>query len=564
MALNLSNHRLVKRVRQGAQHRFPRAWETLVEYAWWLRLNCKPLEPRLIRQTRRLADGPVPAVPPETSKTVLFFQTRSNPPHLAWAGTLAKALETRGHRTVFLGCSRELARSCNNANYPEGLSGSRCRTCFRYTRRYLLAADFEAAWIGEFVDEATVNRAQALVNALTPAEYNGLSYRDLPLGRLTRHSVGHYLRTGSIGEDATSREMYRQFLISAVLIADTSLALMKSYEPDVVVMLGGLFMPERIMMEVARRHGKRVVVYEIGMLAQDALMFQHDRPTDYNDAESWAQYRDRPLTREENQQLDKYLVERSAGRMSVINYWPEKIENRDLIYQMLGMDQAKRTAVLFPNITWDSAVFEQDIAFDGMFDWLDRTIEYFLKHPEFQLVIRAHPAERILPGSTRESVAGYIEKRFPVLPKHIIVVPSESKVSSYTLMDLSHCGLSYASTTAIELGIRGLPVLVAGRVHYREKGFTVDVEDASAYADQLDDVMTALDPLVREQIREMARRYAYFVFFRTSMPFHTVHCGEREHPVLTYETVSDLLPGRDRSLDIICSGVIAGTPFLYE
>ena len=564
VAAMLVNPESIKRIKRSLRKRFPRLWEALVGCGWLLRLNTRLFEPILVRQARRLEASRSRPQRAENPKRILFFQTRSNPPHLAWAGTMASALRARGHEVMFLGCSRELSASCNNANYPEGLPRSRCRTCYHYTRRYLQVAGFETEWLGEFIDAADVGRATAMVQALTPDEYPGFEYGSLPLGRLVRHSVGHYLRVGTIGTDALSNEFYRKFLTNGILIADTSTKLLERYDPDVVMMLGGLFMPEHVMMRLAEQRGKRVVVYEIAMLAQDALMLQHNRPIDYDDPEGWARYKDQPLRAEEDRVLDTYLFERTAGRRSVVNYWREKEEDERFIRASLGIDSAKRTAVLFPNITWDSALFEKDVAFNGMFDWLDQTIDYFCTHPEYQLIIRAHPAESLLPGSLRESVVAYVAKRFPSLPRNIIVVPSDSPVSSYKLMDMSQCGLSYASTTAIELGIRGVPVLVAGEVHFRRKGFTVDIDDASSYAPQLDAVMRGAVPLDRDHSMEIARRYAYFTFFRTSMPFAKVHCGEGDHPVLTYDSVGDLLPGKDRSLDIICDGIVSGTPFLYE
>ena len=146
----------------------------------------------------------------------------------------------------------------------------------------------------------------------------------------------------------------------------------------------------------------------------------------------------------------------------------------------------------------------------------------------------------------------------------MILVGPESKFSSYVFMDMSQCGFSYASTTAMELGVRGIPTLVAGEVHFRRKDFTIDIDDANKYWNVLEDVMSGNSPLSQERITEMARRYAYFTFFRTSMPFSKVHCGAGDLPVFTYDDISELLPGKDRSLDIICNGITEGAPFIYE
>lgn len=564
---SLENTEAAKRFKKKSRNLFPVMWERLVRWSWEVRVVLPLLEPTLFRQLRMVSKSFEKSKGEGKSngkKRFLFFQTRSNPPHLSWVGTMAMALKVRGHDTLFFGCSRELRESCNNGNYPDGLSGATCRVCYIYTRSFFSLSGIGHQWIGDYRSAFDHGKAAALIDSLKPEDYEGFHYRELPLGELVRHSVAHYLRTGSIGEDPLSRRIYRNFLINSIMIADASFALIDGYRPDVILMLCGLFMPERVIMEIARKKGIRIVTYEIAMLAQDALMMQHDRPIDYDDKENWVKYKGVSLNHEEEQVLDNYLFERSQGRMSVVNYWPEKEDDEKKIRKDLLIDPDKKTAVLFPNITWDSALFEKDIAFKGMFDWLDRTIEYFMLHREYQLIIRAHPAEVILPGSLRESVISYIRGKYPHLPKNIILVSPESKISSYTLMDISDCGLSYASTTAIELGIRGVPVLVAGEVHFRNKGFTIDIDDSKTYFNLLNYVMTGNSPMSKEEIIKMARRYAYFSFFRTSMPFNKIHCGAGDMPVFTYNDISALLPGKDKSLDIICNGIVSGTPFIFE
>ena len=564
MASSIENVEFIKNLKKVARTRLPRLWELFIRLAWEARVKCSPLEPALFTQLRKAAKGLVNCAPSPDGKKILFFQTRSNAPHLAWAGTFALALSLRGHVTRFFGCSSELFHACNNANYPEGLSKSRCRTCHISTSRFFQLSGIDSSWMSDYLNAEDIIRAEQTVNALNPKEYGAFEYRSYPLGQIARHSVAHFLRTGSIGDDELSRDVYKKFLINSIQIADASIRLLDDYQPDVVLMLCGLFMPEHVMMDIARSRGIRVVVYEIGMYAQDALMIQHDRPIDYDDKENWERYKDRPLTVDENSTLDRYLYERSQGRLSVVNYWPDKEEDVQYIRDSLGISSDKPTAVLFPNITWDSALFEKDIAFSGMFNWLNKTIDYYISHPQYQLIVRAHPAEVILPGSLRESVISYITSRYPKLPPNIILVSPESKISSYTLMDMSQVGLSYASTTAIELGIRGIPTLVAGEVHFRRKGFTIDIDDASSYCQVLDEVMRGNVSLSKESIVEIARRYAYFTFFRTSMPIKQVHCSAGDQPVLTYDNVSELMPGKDKSLDIICNGIISGTPFIFE
>ena len=391
MNSSIDNLKIVIKFKRKIRKNFPALWGSIVKYGWELRTRLPLLEPLIFKQLRKVFSDRKYSPDPE-GKKVLFFQTRSNPPHLAWAGTLAKALIVRGHQAMFLGCSRELSESCNNANYPDGLSDSQCRSCYLYTRRFFELSGIDTKWMGGYLSTPNFQCAEDLINSMAKEAYEDFEYKSIPLGKIVRHSVAHYLRTGGIGSDDLSRDVYRKFLINAILVTDMCVKLLDEYDPDVITMLGGYFMPEHIMMELAHKKGKRVVTYEIAMLAQNALMMQHDRATDYDDRENWLKYKNQSLNEEENRILDEYLLERSQGGRSVVNYWPDKVEDKKLICETLGIDLSKRTAILFPNITWDSALFEKDVAFNGMFDWLDRTIDFFIVHSDYQLIVRAHPA----------------------------------------------------------------------------------------------------------------------------------------------------------------------------
>jgi hypothetical protein len=228
-----------------------------------------------------------------------------------------------------------------------------------------------------------------------------------------------------------------------------------------------------------------------------------------------------------------------------------------------GIDHNRKIAVVFPSITWDSTLFEKDVAFDGMEDWLKETIDYFAARPDTQLIIRAHPAEFVFRGATRDSVAAIIDRLYPKRPSNLIVIPAESGVSSYVLIDLADCGIVYGSTTAIEMGIVGVPVLACGQVYYRGHGLTLDPDSKEEYRDLLDSVLCGAIRRDDPAVIEAWRRYAYFVFFRTSIRLSQIRYRVVGEPIqLRMDRLEELDPGADPSLDAICDGITEGAPFL--
>ena len=156
-----------------------------------------------------------------------------------------------------------------------------------------------------------------------------------------------------------------------------------------------------------------------------------------------------------------------------------------------------------------------------------RTVQYFARHPEVQLVVRIHPGERITKGP---SVAGVVQQALPEgLPGSIYLVPADAQVNTYDLIEIADLGLVYTTTVGMEMAMSGIPTIVIGQTHYRGKGFTLDPDTWQAYFDLLDRALVAPREfrLSQDQVND-AWEYAYRFFFEYPHPFpwHLVHMWE--------------------------------------
>jgi hypothetical protein len=258
---------------------------------------------------------------------------------------------------------------------------------------------------------------------------------------------------------------------------------------------------------------------------------------------------------DDSRELDDYLDDRLWGRRSADEYW------RDVNFDVGSNRGTGSRVVLFTNLVWDSAVIGRDRAFSSIVEWITSTIRLFAARPGDELIVRVHPAEIKLPGrESRQSMESSIRKELPSLPANVTIVRATDPTSSYSLMDATDFGLVYSSTTGLEMVLRGKPVVVAAQTHYSGKGFTLDAESPSHYAElvtRLLDDRAAFDVDV-----DRARRYAYLFFFRA--PY--VGLGVQEHirglVRLTARTVDDLRPGASPDLDRLCQSVLDGRGFM--
>jgi hypothetical protein len=177
----------------------------------------------------------------------------------------------------------------------------------------------------------------------------------------------------------------------------------------------------------------------------------------------------------------------------------------------LGLDIHRPIVLLCTNVVGDSLALNRQIFTQGMADWLRKTVALFGNLPDYQLVVRVHPGEML--GAGHPSV-DIIQNTLPHQPEHVVVVPPESEINTYDLIELAHLGLVYTTTFGLEMSMHGVPVIVAGETHYRGKGFTDDPNSWDEYVRLIEARLNEkAGTSIPENAVRRAWRYAYRYFF---------------------------------------------------
>lgn len=472
---------------------------------------------------------------------VLLLSPRDWVEHVQNQAMIAHALRARGARVSFSTCSGGL-EICDRANVYEA-PPMPCRSCRHYTSHALDAHGFEVAQLGDATRHGQVDWPE--LDALTISDLRHVTHGGVPVGELVDIPVKWFLCAADLDDDPLVGHVTRSFLRSARAVVDSTRELLERTRPDIVVLTSGLFLFESIAHALCLEQGVRVVTYERAFL-KDTLVVSSGEPAGRYDLSAEYEHEQRPLDAAESAQLDDYLARRRRGG-AFDQYWQFSEST------LAGGDG--RTAVLFTNLTWDSAVIGRDRAFDGIREWIDTTIGLFAEHPDHRLVLRIHPSEVFLPGKrTRDPVGDHVARVWDPLPSNVTVVPASDPQSSYDLMDRADLGLVYTSTTGLEMALSGKPVVVAGMTHYAGKGFTVDPRDRASYLSCVEELLT--DPSAGGIDVEAAREYAHYFFFRAPIP--TVGVVEPLPGLarITVTDVAELAPGRNTDIDRLCDAVL--------
>jgi len=310
---------------------------------------------------------------------------------------------------------------------------------------------------------------------------------------------------------------------------------MNENKPDVVLVPNGTIQEFGVIYEVAKFLKIKTVTYEFGdqrqriWIAQDAKVMRQDTK------DMWEVYQDKPLTRTEKTKIREMFEARRRASIwkNFSRLWQQVPEQGvEMARSALGLDE-RPVVLLATNVLGDSLTLGREIFSHSMEEWLERTLQYFAGKPETQLVIRVHPGEMLIHG---QSMMDVVNRVLPKLPDHIHVIGPEEKVNTYDLIAAADLGLVYTTTVGLEMAMSGVPVIVVGNTHYRDRGFTLDPDGWVIYYKTIKAALeepSAFKPK-KEQI-ELAWAYAYRFFFDFPLPYpyHLVHLWDdyKEHSI---------------------------------
>jgi hypothetical protein len=317
-------------------------------------------------------------------------------------------------------------------------------------------------------------------------------------------------------------------------VAANTLRRLQQTTYDAVVVPNGSILEFGAVYRTARYLGVPTVTYEFGEQRERVWICRNGEAMRLDTQDLWDARGKTALTADERRQIENLSRARQGG-VSWAQFgrlWQKgQRQGASTIRQSLGLDDERPVALVATNVVGDSLALNRQVFTNGMADWLSQSLRYLAGRADVQTVVRIHPGELLGAGMPSEEV---VRTALPDLPPHVILIPPDSQVNTYDLIENAHIGLVYTSTAGLEMAMHGVPVVTAGQTHYRGKGFTDDPESLPEYFARMEQCLA--QPVGRrlasEQV-ELAWRYAHRFFFEYpfAFPWHLLHfwndMGER-------------------------------------
>lgn len=492
-----------------------------------------------------LRTGATPPTHPATSGGLRILSDTLFQQSLPWVGisaALASALRLRGHHVTSVVCDGLLPR-CEHTlgRHPQ----PPCTRCAHGMHRVGAATALPMLQAHTLLTPADRTAAERAVEAVPSGALTSFAVDGVPLGHLAWRELQRSARSDVAHPEADPD--FRAWLVTAHLLNTLMDRALDAVRPDLVFATNGRVLPAALLLARARQRGVRTVTWDTEPTHPDGLIFAHGGtavtvPLD----DVWPQVREDALSESAREALRSF-----AARWADSHHPSRGVLPR-------GLRHDAPLVVACSNSAWDMAAVDRNVGFSGMFDWLEAVVAAARRHPEVDVVIRAHPAERTGTPDlwSHTPVPETLHERSGPLPRNVHLVAATEAIDTYALLRRATVVMVYSSRIGLEAAMHGMRPWVAGATTYRGKGFSRDVTGAAdldgAFRLGVPDRLTADE-------QALAERFAYLWWFRAVVRMPWLVEG---HRVLPAPGRDRLAPGGDPVMDRLCDAVATGAPFL--
>lgn len=283
---------------------------------------------------------------------------------------------------------------------------------------------------------------------------------------------------------------------------------------------------------------------------------------------AWPSFRETPIEPEIWQKFGQYMAKKADGKATCFDIYPER-GAKELGELKSKLDPDKPIAFFPCNVPWDNAIHNYCFVSGDkeIIEMTHKTVRYFNRHPEFQLIIKAHPYEQIFKSFKflPHTLKRILESMDEPLGSNIFFIDSDLTISSFDIYPIVDLGIVHSSRSGCELAIYGVPVIVTGNNHYRGKGFTIDVSSEEEFYDSIQSVLTHGESkeAVEERI-QLSRKYWLLYDCHGFVNLNLFNQGWTKPVELLFDSLDDFLPGNNTKLDYVCDAILSGEPIFGD
>lgn len=409
---------------------------------------------------------------------------------------MAKTLQLLGHDVKMIICGGMLTNCTGVFTVTMKPNKGMCRNCVSFGKKFFDIMGLPYITYCDYL--RNINIPEKI-----PTNVYGIDTFDH-----VNNSVIRYYR--GITRDKDYQKVLDSQLRNAYLATVLAKEVIEKDKPDILVTSHGVYSTWGCFADYFRSKNIPTYVWSRGY-TEDTLIFAWDSISDSFNKYFKEIRKEKFLSEKEKEELFGYVINRQEGKEGCSDTEMYKFSKKKInLENQFNFSKYKKTFVLFSNVMWDDSFFNANIVFKNIYDWILYTISIFKENPDYQLLIKVHPADKQKKSS--DGIDDFINQKTS-LTSNITIIPSDTNISAYSLFPFMEAGIVYNGTIGLELALNEIPVIVAGKTHYGNKDFTYDITSKEQYGELLFG-----NTSMSVKNKDLARVYAYYYFVKSFVP----------------------------------------------
>ena len=392
-----------------------------------------------------------------------------------------------------------------------------CFVCKKFNKHVKDSLNLDCLSCRQYISKSDVEEIKEKVADFDITELQDYKYLGVNVSEHARASAIRFFISGQLDLDDPNQEaVLRKKLVYAIITTKIAHEVYLKEKPKVVFMLHGIYATWGPFFDYFRIKNIDVIIYGGANFHLGHFSFiRNARAHEIIARKTWDNFKQIPLSVDEETQIDAYLVRRFKGaagdQLAFKENFDVESKKKSLIKAFFNKKYSRRY-VMYPNLAWDACVEGGgSVIFKDIFSWIDTVIDYFKRKTDYQLIVKPHPAELVWEKCSR-GIRDYIYEKHGSLPENIVILKADTSLTAHDLIAPETICLSFSGTVGLESATQGIPVLVAGNIHYKDAGVVYKIKTLKEYLSLLDNPEKLIS--FAKANTKIAKKYAYFYFFK--------------------------------------------------
>lgn len=416
-----------------------------------------------------------------------------------------RILENNDNEVVFISCSGE-CRPCDSNAESSKIRCFECRYSSKIALKYVKNSRLFHKELNDYIDDKIIHENNNLsFNYKSAEDVKKITYKEINIGLGVISSFVSITRNLNPIMENVTNTFISDSLKSAAILIDLFNKIIDKESPDKIVIFNGRYNSMRPLFELAKFRGINVEVLECTFsnshAEQKLVSFQNALPHDIdNNSKIIENYWDNYVGTKDKEEIAKlfFFNRRNGVVASDKVYIANQI--RDKLPQ--SWDGNKRNFVIF-NSSEDEFfsvgdAFDKYKIFESQLEGVKFLCESVIDCDDIHFYLRIHPN---LNGLNFKYHTDLMSLNY----KNLTVIPAQSNISTYALIDNCEKVFVFGSTAGVEANFWGKPVVLLGGAFYIHLNVAYYPSD-----------LNELKKLIKDKLESMlvlgALKYALFLY----------------------------------------------------